>query len=254
MIIEVCEQVLGELWRIENDVHSGGAMAGRPRSRRCASPAWRPGATILAASARSPWHNGRMDAARKITHFTEDEYLARERVSQTRHEYVNGEIFAMAGARLRHNSIAASIIGALLPLVRGQSCRVFNSDQRISVSATGMFTYPDAGVVCGKPSFHEKDGMSLLNPVVLVEVLSKSTEAYDRGEKLAHYRRNPSVREILIVWQSEVRVEHHRRLEGEDWLVREHREGAIDLPALGGAIALEDLYAQVDWTETEDAE
>ncbi len=85
-----------------------------------------------------------------------------------------------------------------------------------------------------------------------MEVLSRSTDAYDRGEKLAHYRRNPSVLELLIVWQSEIRVEHHRRLNGEEWLVREHREGQIELPALGGSISLEDIYAQVDWTEAED--
>jgi Uma2 family endonuclease len=193
-----------------------------------------------------------MHAARRITHFTEDEYLARERVSETRHEYVNGEIFAMAGARFRHNTIAASTIVALMPLARARSCRVFNSDQRIAITITGMFTYPDVGVVCGKPQFHPKDGMSLLNPVLLVEVLSKSTEPYDRGEKLAHYRRNAFVHEILIVWQSERRVEHHRRVDGEGWLVREHHEGEIELPTLDGRIAIADIYAQVDWTEAED--
>ncbi len=195
-----------------------------------------------------------MDAARRVTRFTEEEYLARERLSQTKHEFINGEIFAMAGAKLRHNAIAASLIGALLPLVREKPCRVFNSDQRICVGATGMFTYPDAGVVCGRPQFHSKDGMALLNPLVLVEVLSASTEAYDRGEKLAHYRRIPSVHEILIVWQSEPRLEHHRRLEGEEWLVREHLHGRIELPSLGGTISLDDIYAQISWTEAEDAE
>lgn len=195
-----------------------------------------------------------MDAARRVTHFTEEEYLARERISQTKHEFINGEIFAMAGANLRHNAIAASVIGALLPLTRSKSCRVFNSDQRICVSATGMFTYPDAGVVCSKPQYHSKDGMSLLNPVVLVEVLSASTEAYDRGEKLAHYRRNPAVHEILIVWQAEPRIEHHRRLDGEEWVVREHMQGLIELPSLGGTISLDDIYAQINWTEGADAE
>jgi Uma2 family endonuclease len=187
-----------------------------------------------------------------MTHFTEHEYLARERVGKTRHEYVNGEIFAMAGAIFRHNTIALSVGAALLRLVRGRSCRVFNSDQRISVTATGMFTYADTGVVCGKARYHDKDAMSLLNPVLLVEVLSHSTEDYDRGEKLAHYRRNPSVQEILIVWQSELRVEHHRRVDSEEWRVREHREGSIEIPALEGAISLDDIYAQVDWNEPED--
>ena len=190
-----------------------------------------------------------MDAARRITHFTEDEYLARELVSPTKHEYVHGEIFAMAGTRFRHNTIAASAASALLALTRGKPCRVFTSDQRLSVSATGMFTYPDAGVVCGPPVLHPKDGMSLQNPLLLVEILSPSTAAYDRGEKLGHYRRLPSLTDVLLVWQSEPWVEHHHRVDGNGWLIQEHKEGRIELSALGGALALEELYAQVDWSD-----
>ena len=193
-----------------------------------------------------------MNLARRVTHFTEDEYLARETVSVTKHEFVNGEIFAMAGARFRHNVIATSAAISLGALTRPRGCRVFNSDQRIAILSTGMFTYADAGVVCGTPRFHGKDPMSLLNPVLLVEVFSKSTESYDRSEKLAHYRRNPETCEILLIWQSEVRVEHHRRAGPEEWLVREHTGGAIELPCLGGVITLDDLYAQVDWSQPED--
>lgn len=195
-----------------------------------------------------------MNLGRRVTHFTEDEYLARETVSEVKHEYVNGEIFAMAGARFRHNVIASSAIIALGSLSRSRDCRVFNSDQRIAITATGRFTYADAGVVCGRPEFHPKDSMALLNPCLLVEVLSKSTEADDRSEKLAHYRRNPATREVLIIWQSEIRVEHHRRVGPDEWLVREHTGGVIELPCLGGPISLDDLYAQVDWTQPEDPE
>ena len=193
-----------------------------------------------------------MNLARRITHFTEDEYIARERVIETKHEFVNGEIFAMFGARLRHNLIASSTIASLCGALRNTPCRVFNSDQRIAITATGAYTYADAGVVCGRPELHPKDDMALVNPALLVEVLSKSTASYDRGEKLSHYRRQPSVQEILIVWQSEIRVERHRRVGDYEWLVTEHAEGEIELRTLGGSIALADLYAQVDWSQPED--
>src|SRR5437868_735574 len=98
-----------------------------------------------------------MNPARRVTHFTEDEYLARERVSATKHEFVDGEIFDMAGAKVRHNKIAASAIGALLRVTKGKPCSAFTGDQRIHVNTTGMYTYADAGVFCGKAQIHPKD-------------------------------------------------------------------------------------------------
>lgn len=185
---------------------------------------------------------------------TADEYLALEQQSPDKHEYIAGQIHAREVGPLHHNIIAASAGAALVALARGTTCRVFNSDQRIHVLSTGAYIYADAGVLGGQPLYHARDGMSLLNPILLVEVLSGATEAYDRGEKLSHYRRCESVRDVLLVWQSESRVEHHRRLEDDEWLVREHRTGVVELHALGVVLSLAALYEQVDWSVGEDVE
>lgn len=192
-----------------------------------------------------------MQAARRIK-WTEDEYLERERRSPAKNEFLDGEIYAMAGATLRHNTIAANVIMALGRLVHGKPCRTFTSDQRIHVPATGLYTYPDAGILCGKPQLHDKDGMSLLNPLLLVEVLSRSTEDYDRGEKLEHYRNIPSVTEVLLVSTSGPRVDHHRRLEPEQWLLTTCRQGAIEVPSLSGRLLLDDIYDKIGFPEEEE--
>lgn len=189
-----------------------------------------------------------MQAARKVR-WTEDEYLERERRSATRNEFYDGEIFAMAGARLRHNTICANAVAELRRLVRERPCRTFTSDQRIHVAATGLYTYADAGVVCGKPQMHKSDSLTLLNPLVLVEVLSKSTESYDRGEKLEQYRNIPSVREILLVSAHEPRIDHHHRLETGQWLLTTLRSGALELPSLGGPVFLDEVYQKIDFAD-----
>jgi Uma2 family endonuclease len=181
---------------------------------------------------------------------SEDEYLELERRSETKHELVNGQIIAMAGATFQHNDIAANVLAALRVLLRGKGCKAVGSDQRVHVPATGLFTYPDVTVVCGAPVFHAKDRDSLLNPRVLVEVLSDSTEAYDRGAKFAHYRSIPSFVEYVLVAQDEFRVEHFRRVETEteQWLLTVHRgEGArVELVALGCELLVGDLYEGVE--------
>lgn len=183
--------------------------------------------------------------------FTEDEYLEREARSPNKHEFRRGEIFAMAGGTMTHNTLCGNVIGALKNLVRWRGCRVLPSDQRIHIPVTGTYTYPDASVVCGPPESAPKDKNSLTNPVVLVEVLSSSTEDYDRGEKFDDYRSIPSLREVLFISQSERLVQHHRRIEGDRWLLTEHRGGAIELPTLGGAIEFDDIYENVDLASAE---
>ncbi|MSP59211.1 MAG: Uma2 family endonuclease [Myxococcales bacterium] len=182
-----------------------------------------------------------MQAARRVK-WTQEEYLAREQRSLTRNEFLDGEIYAMAGATLRHNVITTNTLAALHGLLRGKPCRAFNSDQRIAVSRTGLSTYADAGVVCGEPLFHDNDKNALVNPTLLVEVLSPSTEAYDRGEKLDHYRAIPSLREVLLIAQDTPSVEHHYRLDTGQWLLTVWDAGAVALATLGGAVPLDDLY------------
>jgi Uma2 family endonuclease len=178
-------------------------------------------------------------------------YLALERGRETKHELVNGEILAMSGASPVHNLIAMNLGRRLSELVSGKSCVVLSSDQRVHVPATGLFAYPDLTVVCGAPQLHPEDDHTLLNPVVLVEVLSDSTEAYDRGAKFAHYQGIASLEEYVLVSTREKRVEHYRRQGGEQssqWLLTVYvaSSGRIVFPALGGDVALADVYEKTE--------
>jgi Uma2 family endonuclease len=127
------------------------------------------------------------------------------------------------------------------------SCAVFTSDQRLHVEATGIFTYPDVSVACG-PRFHPKHRDNLVNPTLIVEVLSKSTEAYDRGAKFAHYQTLPSLTDYVLVSQRERRIEHFRRLDTGQWLLTVHQgdDAVLKLPALGCEIPLADIYSGTD--------
>lgn len=180
-------------------------------------------------------------AASRRMHWSEEEYLAFENDSPTKHEYLNGEIFAMAGARPCHNQVANNVAVALGALLRGRRCRGFNSDQRIYIPQTGLNTYADGGVACGRWQIHT-DGMCLLNPVLLFEVLSSSTRDYDRGAKCDHYRQIPSLRHVLLIDQPTHLVEHYHREPGGPWDVTSMREGSLKLPDLGGAISLAEIY------------
>ena len=175
-------------------------------------------------------------AARRM-HWTEADYLAFENDSATKHEFFNGEILAMAGARPLHNRVAGNTQVSLGGLVRGRGCGTFNSDQRIHVPRTGLYTYPDGGVACGKWEIHD-DGMCLLNPVLLFEVLSPTTRDYDGGIKREHYQQIPALQHLLLIDQPERAVWHHRRLADGAWEMREFRAGSIALPELGGELAL----------------
>lgn len=174
-------------------------------------------------------------------HWTEEAYVAMEAGSPIKHEFIDGEVFAMAGAKPGHNQLAAAVTVALGLLVRGGRCRVFNSDQRIYIPETGLYTYADGGVVCGRWEVHA-DGMCLRNPVLLVEVLSPSTRDYDRGAKLDHYRQLASLRHVLILDEPERRVEHHHRGDDGAWSMTELLEGRVDLADLGGFVALDEVY------------
>lgn len=177
-----------------------------------------------------------------------DEYLALERKSETKHELVNGQIVAMSGASPVHNLIAMNLGSLLRELLRAKPCVVLSSDQRIHVPATGLFAYPDLTVVCGRPEFHPRDDHTLVNPRVIVEVLSDSTEAFDRGAKFGHYQGIASLEEYVLVSTRERRIEHFRRQDSGQWLLTVHAgdHARVELPALGGSIALADVYEKVE--------
>ena len=178
----------------------------------------------------------------------EAEYLERERRSETKHELVNGVVVAMAGASPKHNAIVGNVIGVLRDLLRDRPCIVLASDQRVHVQSTGLYTYPDTTVVCARPHFHPEDKDSLVNPTLIVEVLSPSTEGYDRGAKFAHYRSIPSFSEYVLVSQGERRVEHYRRLETGQWMMTEYvgDDARVVLPVLECELPVSELYAKTE--------
>lgn len=189
-------------------------------------------------------------ASRQEPFYTPEEYLAMERAAATKHEYFNGRIYAMSGAHRNHVRIATNLIILLGTQLRGRPCEVFHSDMRVRVSGTGLYTYPDVSALCGEPEFEDGEVDVLLNPTVLVEVLSKSTEAYDRGGKFDHYRTIPTLQEYVLFEQDRARAEHRVRKgeSGDRWGLTMVRglDATLELPAIGCVLALRDVYDRVE--------
>jgi Uma2 family endonuclease len=175
------------------------------------------------------------------------EYLEAERLAATRSEYLTGRVFAMAGASERHNLVVANLIMELGRQLKGRPCRVYPSDMRLRVPATGLYTYPDVTVVCGTPQLEDEHLDTLLNPTMLIEVLSPATEQWDRGRKSEHYRRIDSLREYLLIRQDEPGIERYRRLDEREWILSEATdiEETIRLEAIDCVLALRDVYDRV---------
>lgn len=170
------------------------------------------------------------------------DYLRLEEDSVVRHEYLDGEIYAKPGGSPEHALLAAAVIGLLGSRIP-RGCRVFTSNLRVRIQKTGLTTYPDAAVICGPASRSEEDRLAVVNPVLLVEVTSPSTEDYDRGEKLRHYQTLPSLREILFVSHRESRLTLHRR-EEQGWTEREARAGeTLELQAIAAHLTVDEVYA-----------
>ncbi len=176
--------------------------------------------------------------------FTFDGYVDLEQSSPVKHEFLDGHVWAMSGGSPQHAAIAGTIIGMLGQALVGKRCRVFTSDLRIRVAKTGLGTYPDASVICGNVELDPEDrrGHTAINPTMLVEVLSPSTEDYDRGEKLAHYKRIGSLREIMLIAHDEHRVDLWRRI-GDHWTQLSFRPGeAVTLESLDCTLPVDDIY------------
>jgi len=179
---------------------------------------------------------------------TPGEYLEIERKSEIRSEYIAGRMYAMSGASRRHALIAGNLHGEIWSQLRGGACEAYMNDLRVKVSPTGMYTYPDVVAVCGEVLLEDDHFDTLLNPTVIVEVLSESTEAYDRGEKFAHYRRLDTLREYVLVAQDKIRVEHFLR-EGEQWVLSEVSglDATLHLGSIDCHIALATIYEKVQF-------
>jgi len=180
-------------------------------------------------------------------YITPEEYLALERKAEYKSEYLNGEIFAMTGASRKHNLIAVNIVGILLPQLKGKPCELYVNEMRVKVTSAGLYTYPDVAVVCGEPKFEDEYVDTLQNPTLLIEILSKSTERYDRIAKSDYYRTLDSLAEHLLVAQEEYRIEQYTRQEEGHWLLAETRslEGVVDLESIGCSLSLRDVYDRV---------
>ena len=172
-----------------------------------------------------------------------DDYLALEATSEEKHEWIDGVVYAMAGGTYEHGRLAASFTGELRTALRGKPCNVLSADVRVRIEATRRTTYPDLSVVCGKPEHAANDRHAITNPIVLVEVLSESTEASDRGDEWAHYQHLASLREYVLVSQTEPRIEVYSR-SGSAWTYVAYSAGStVELGSLGVAIALDAVYA-----------
>jgi Uma2 family endonuclease len=179
--------------------------------------------------------------------FTPEQYLALERQAECKSEYFDGEIFAMAGASREHNLIVGNLIRELGTQLKRRPCELYPSDMRVRVTKTGLYTYPDAVVVCGEPQFEDEHGDTLLNPTLIVEVLSPTTEASVRGDKSAHYRRLESLQEYVLIAQDRVRMERYARQPDGQWLLLEttHLGDTVQLASIGCHLALAEVYDKV---------
>ncbi|MBI5444009.1 MAG: Uma2 family endonuclease [Deltaproteobacteria bacterium] len=182
---------------------------------------------------------------------TPAQYLAAERQSELKSEYLNGEVFAMSGASARHVLIVSNVVRELGTQFKNRDCRVFSTDLRLKVSTTGLYTYPDVVAVCGPLSFDDEQNDTLLNPTLLVEVLSESTKDYDRGGKFEQYRTLASLKEYVLIAQDRPHVEHHVRQPDGRWLLEETNrpEDVVALPSIGCTLALTEIYDKTELPE-----
>jgi Uma2 family endonuclease len=191
---------------------------------------------------------GGEEAVHNLQRYTPAEYLALERQAEQKSEYFDGFIIAMAGASEEHILIVTNVVGELRSRLKGRPCRIYANDLRLKVTPTGLYTYPDVVVVRGERRFDDAQRDTLLNPTLIVEVLSDSTEAYDRGDKFAHYLRLESLQEYVMIAQDQPRVERYAR-QGGDWrfTVIADPDGMLRLASLDCELPLREIYDQIEF-------
>lgn len=185
-----------------------------------------------------------------IKRYTAEEYLELERASEVKHEFYQGEIFAMSGASLPHNRIQMNFTGGTHAFLKGKGCDVFGSDLRVHIPSNGLFTYPDAVIACGQPELLNDGGLdNLLNPVAIIEVLSKSTQSYDRGDKFALYRAIPSLQEYILIASESVAIEQYTKQEDDTWILKEVRQlnEQLYIKTIHFSLPLTELYSGVSF-------
>jgi Uma2 family endonuclease len=189
-----------------------------------------------------------MSLPRELAVFTPEEYLALERQSEIRHEFLDGTVYAMAGESLAHSIICFNLGGTLHPQLRGTKCSGLSPNMKVRAGEAGLYAYPDLAVFCGEAFFHDRHGDVLLNPTVIFEVLSRSTQSYDRGEKFERYKSIETLRDYVLVSQDRPRLEHFSRQTDGTWSHAEldGTDAALALDSINCRVALADIYDRID--------
>lgn len=187
-----------------------------------------------------------------ISYVTPEEYLAAEREAETKSEYIDGVVYAMTGAHINHIRIVTNLTAELVIQLRGRKCDVLSNEMKVRMPDSRRFFYPDVTVVCGEPQFHDERTDIILNPILLIEVLSKSTEAFDRGAKFLAYQQLDSLQEYLLVAQDKASIEQFVRQPDGTWNYRAviGRESSLRLPSVACALNLNSVYDKVDWEQS----
>ena len=188
-------------------------------------------------------------SSQRTTLLSPDEYLELERRAERKSEYFQGEMFAMSGASRRHVVIVNNLGGELRQRLKQQPCEIYSNDMRLRVAPNGLYTYPDVIIVCGEPQFADDQSDTLLNPILIVEVLSDSTENCDRGRKFEQYRSLPSLGEYVMVAQDTPRIEQYTREPNGHWLLAETSGlgASIHLASIDCALPLAEIYDKTKW-------
>jgi Uma2 family endonuclease len=215
-------------------------------AREMLQPRWAGGDVALCYS-QAPVMENEVSSHPK-TNITPQEYLERERKAEIKSEFLDGEMFAISGVTPQHSRIVVNITGDLNNQFADHPCEVHGPNMRVKVSPTGLYTYPDVVAVCGEPQFDDSVLDTLINPNLMIEVLSDSTESYDRGKKFAHYRTIDSLREYVLVSQNECRLERFAKQDDGNWLYSEctNPDGSIELISVACRLSAARVYHKVD--------
>ncbi|KPV51081.1 hypothetical protein SE17_23260 [Kouleothrix aurantiaca] len=187
-------------------------------------------------------------------HYSVEEYLDLQRSGVLKHEYYRGEIFALTGSSEAHNLILTNIVMSLGTQLRKRACKVYPSDMRLKIPKTGLYTYPDVSIVCGMPQFDDSKQDTLLDPIVVIEILSPSTERYDRGKKFQNYRTVNSLQEYLLVSQDDYHIDHYTNQNNGTWLLKTYsgKDAVLFVKAIDCTMLLDDVYDKVDIADSDE--